>query len=210
MSEPAHMIQSPANSALDDHALDLLFRAARTHLKWTDRPVSEEALRQLHDVMKWGPTSSNCQPMGILFLASREAKERLRPALSPRNAAKILHAPVTAILGNDLRFYEYLPHVYPESPRAREMYVGSGKERLVHDTALRNGTLQGAYLIIAARALGLDCGPMSGFSNETVDREFFPEGSVKSNFLCSLGYGDPSGLSLRNQRFDFEEVCTVL
>ena len=193
---------------LDNDALDTLFRKARTHNVWLDQPVSDDLLHQIYDLLKWGPTSANSSPARILFLRSREAKERLRPALSPNNLDKTMKAPVTAIVAHDLKFYENLPKLFPNNPAAREWFSGSAQ--LAEITAFRNGTLQGGYLILAARALGLDCGPMSGFDNAKVDAEFFPGSSVKSNFLCNLGYGDVSKLFPRNPRLDFDEVCKVL
>jgi 3-hydroxypropanoate dehydrogenase len=197
-------------AALDNTALDTLFRAARTHISWTDLPVSDGTLRQLYDLMKFGPTSGNCLPARIVFLRSNEAKQRLLPALSPGNVDKTLSAPVTAIVGYDLQFYEHLPRLFPKNPDSKNNFLGDGKEQLIHDAALRNGSLQGGYFILAARALGLDCGPMSGFKNALVDKEFFADGPVKSNFLCNLGHGDPAKLFPRNPRFEFEEVCQIL
>jgi 3-hydroxypropanoate dehydrogenase len=193
---------------LDDKVLDILFRKARTHTFWQDKPVSDDLLRQVYDLMKWGPTSANCSPARILFLRTREAKERLRPALSPNNVDKTMQAPVTAIIAHDLKFYENLPRLFPNNPAAREWF--SGNPQLAEVTAFRNGTLQGGYLILAARALGLDCGAMSGFDNGKVDAEFFAGTSVKSNFLCNLGYGDASKLFPRNPRLDFAEACKLL
>jgi 3-hydroxypropanoate dehydrogenase len=193
---------------LDDQALDILFRKARTHIVWEDKPVSDELLRQVYDLMKWGPTSANCSPARILFLRTPEAKERLRPALSPTNVDKTMQAPVTAIIAHDLKFYENLPRLFPNNPAAREWF--SGNPQLAEVTAFRNGTLQGGYFILAARAAGLDCGPMSGFDNAKVDAEFFAGTSVKSNFLCNVGYGHASKLFPRNPRLDFDEACKLL
>jgi 3-hydroxypropanoate dehydrogenase len=207
---------------LTDETLDRLFRTARTYNAWLDRPVSDETLRQLYDLMKWGPTSANCCPARILFLRTPEAKERLRPALMPANVEKTMAAPVTAILSYDERFYEKLPRLFPHNPGMRDYFVNSPE--LTEITAFRNGTLQGAYFILAARALGLDCGPMSGFDNAKVEEEFFPVpadveaaaedvmpmGCIKSNFLCNLGYGDPAGLFPRNPRLEFDEACQLL
>lgn len=192
---------------LDDAALDLLFREARTHNRWQPRPVSETLLRAVWELAKMPPTSANCSPARILFVTSREAKERLKPALSTGNRDKTMQAPVTAIIGYDLEFYEKLPVLFPHED-ARSWFVG--KPKLIETTAFRNGTLQGAYFILAARALGLDCGPMSGFDNALVDAAFFPGGTVKSNFLCNLGYGDPAGVRPRNPRLAFEEACRIL
>ena len=193
---------------LDDEALDIVFRKARTHIFWLDKPVSDDLLRQVYDLMKWGPTSANCSPGRILFLRTPEAKERLRPALSPNNTDKTMKAPVTAIIAHDLKFYENLPRLFPNNPAAREWF--SGSPPLAEVTAFRNGTLQGGYFILAARALGLDCGPMSGFDNAKVDAEFFAGSSVKSNFLCNVGYGDATKLFPRNPRLEFDEACKLL
>jgi 3-hydroxypropanoate dehydrogenase len=193
---------------LNDEALDILFRKARTHNVWLDKPVSDDLLRQVYDLMKWGPTSANSSPARIVFLRTPEAKERLRPALSPTNVDKTMQAPVTAILAYDPKFYERLPQLFPNNPAAREWFANS--PQLAEVTAFRNGTLQGGYFILAARALGLDCGPMSGFDNAKVDAEFFAGQTVKSNFLCNLGYGDASKLFPRNPRPDFEEACQLL
>lgn len=192
---------------LSDAGLDLLFREARTHSAWLAKDVSDVLLEAVYDLARLGPTSANCSPMRVLFLRSAEAKARLKPALSEGNVDKTMAAPVTAIVGYDLEFYEHLPRLFPHA-EARSWFAG--KPAHIQTTAFRNGTLQGAYLIMAARALGLDCGPMSGFDNEAVDREFFPEGKVKSNFLCNLGYGDPDKLFERSPRFDFDDVCKVL
>ena len=193
---------------LDAKALDQLFREARTHNAWTDRPVTDETLHQLYDLMKWGPTSANISPARLLFLKSKQAKEKLRPHLQAGNIDKTMSAPVVAILGHDLRFYEHMEKLFPHNPGARGWFEGN--DALIQASAFRNGTLQGAYLILAARALGLDTGPMSGFDNAGDDRTFFPEGHVKSNFLINLGYGDPKGLFPRSPRFAFGEVAKIL
>jgi 3-hydroxypropanoate dehydrogenase len=193
---------------LDDRALDVLFRQARTHDNWQSKPVSDETLHQLYDLMKWGPTSANCSPARILFLRSQEAKERLRPALSKANTDKTMLAPVTAIIAYDLTFYEMLPKLFPKDQTARSWFAG--KEPVIQATAFRNGTLQGAYLMFAARAVGLDCGPMSGFDIAKVDAEFFPGQPVKTNFLCNLGYGDKNKLGPQPPRMGFGEACKVL
>jgi 3-hydroxypropanoate dehydrogenase len=192
---------------LDDQALDTIFRKARTHTAWLDKPVSDDVLRQLYDLMKWGPTSANCSPARILFLRTKEAKERLKPALMPLNVDKTMAAPVTAIVGYDLQFYDHLPKLFPQNPAFRDIFVNSAE--LAQLTAFRNGSLQGGYFIVAARSIGLDCGPMSGFDNAKVDAEFFPP-TVKSNFVCNLGYGDDSKLYPRNPRLTFDEACKVL
>ena len=191
----------------DDKTLDLLLREARTHNVFTDQPVSEQTLHELHELAKWGPTSANSQPMRIVFVRSKAAKERLKPALSEANRDKTMKAPVTAIVAYDTRFFEHLPQVF-HNPDAINWF--KDKPALAETTAFRNGTLQAGYLILVARALGLDCGPMSGFDNAIVDREFFPDGRFKSNFLLNLGYGDASKLFPRNPRLTFEEQCRIL
>jgi len=210
------------SKVLNDEALDQLFRAARTHNAWLDKPVSDDTLRQVYDLMKWGPTSANSCPARFVFLRSQQAKERLRPALAPGNVEKTMKAPVTVIVAYDLLFYEKLPRLFPHSPAMRNLFAGN--PQLVEATAMRNSSLQGAYLMLAARATGLDCGPMSGFDNARVDEEFFgagkecegcdqeyfPAGHVKSNFLCNLGYGDRSKLFPRAPRLAFSEACTLL
>jgi 3-hydroxypropanoate dehydrogenase len=195
---------------LSDEALDIVFRNARTYIAWLDKPVGDDVLHDLYDLMKWGPTSANCCPARIVFVRTPKAKERLRPALAPNNVDKTMQAPVTAIIGYDLKFYENLPRLFPHNPGAREWF--SNAPDLAATTAFRNGTLQGAYFILAARSLGLDCGPMSGFDNAKVDAAFFSgEGApVKSNFLCNLGHGDPATLNPRGPRLAFDEVCRVL
>ena len=193
--------------ALTEDCLDTIFRKARTHTGWLNQPVNDDVLRQIYDLMKWGPTSGNCSPARILFLRTKEAKERLKPALMQGNVDKTMAAPVTAVIGHDLDFYEHLPRLFPNNPGFRDLFANSPE--LAQITAFRNGTLQGGYFILAARSLGLDCGPMSGFDNAKVDAEFFPP-NVKSNFLCNLGYGDDSKLFPRNPRHSFDEVCKLL
>jgi 3-hydroxypropanoate dehydrogenase len=158
--------------------------------------------------MKWGPTSANCSPARLLFVQTRQAKERLRPALSSNNADKTMAAPVCAVIGYDTRFYEHLPQLFPANPDMQKRFAEAPD--LAASTAFRNGTLQGAYFIIAARSLGLDCGAMSGFDNAKVDAEFFPDGRVKSNFLCNIGYGDPASIRPLSPRFTFSEACSIL
>ena len=192
---------------LDAHALDVLFREARTHNGWLDKEVPDALLRELFDLVKMGPTSANCSPARFVFIKSKEAKERLRPCLSAGNLEKTMAAPVTVIVAHDMEFYEKLPFLFPHTD-ARSWFAGN--EDNIKKTAIRNGTLQGGYLIMAARALGLDCGPMSGFNNSKVDAEFFPDGKVKSNFLINLGYGDASKLFNRSPRFAFEDACQLL
>ncbi|MDE1898809.1 MAG: malonic semialdehyde reductase [Xanthomonadaceae bacterium] len=192
---------------LNDAALDQLFRNARTHNAWLPREVSDAQLRQIYDLAKMAPTSANCSPARIVFVKTAAAKERLAPALSDGNRAKTLAAPVTAIVGTDAAFYEHLPKLFPHAD-ARSWFAGN--KALAEITAFRNGTLQGAYLILAARSLGLDCGPMSGFDNARVDAAFFSGTTVQSNFLINIGYGDASrDLFPRSPRFTFDEACSI-
>ena len=195
------------SNILSDTDLGILFRDARTHSAWLDKDVSPILLEAVYDLAKMGPTSMNCSPMRIVYLTTMEAKERLKPMLSTGNAEKTMAAPVTAVIGYDTRFFELLPKLFPHKD-ARPMF--EGKPQHIETTSFRNASLQGAYFIVAARAVGLDCGPMSGFDNAAVDAEFFPDGRVKSNFLCNLGYGDSSKLRPRSPRLDFEEACQVL
>ena len=205
------MTQIPENGVvpetLDDIGLDLLFRKARTYTAWLPKPVSEEQLHAIYDLFKWGPTSANSSPARILFLTSDEAKARLLPALAPNNVEKSKTAPVVAIIAYDIEFYEKLPELYP-AVDARAWFAG--KPDAIEATAFRNSSLQGAYFILAARALGLDCGPMSGFDPAKLDAEFFPDGKWKSNFVCNLGYGDATQLYPRNPRLSFEDACKIL
>jgi 3-hydroxypropanoate dehydrogenase len=194
-------------SLVSTAVLDRLFRVARSFNDFTDRPVTNDELHTLYDLAKWGPTTANSQPQRILFLRSAEAKDRLQPALSSQNKKKVLGAPVVAILAYDMRFFEHLPRMY-HNPAARSWYETTPEQ--IRTTAFRNATLQGAYLMLAARAIGLDCGPMSGFKNDVVDAEFFPDGQFKSNFLCCLGHGDPSTLLPRGDRFAFDEICRII
>ena len=193
--------------AIAPEALDALFREARTHNKWRDEPVTDETLRGLYDLLKMGPTSANSSPGRFVFLRSQAGKLRLKPALSALNVEKTMLAPVTVIVADDPRFYDHLPKLFPHVD-ARSWFAGNSA--LANTTAVRNGTLQGGYLILAARALGLDCGPMSGFDNDVVDREFFTHSGWKSNFLVNLGYGDPSELFPRSPRLAFDEACQIL
>jgi len=195
---------------LDDHALDQIFRQARTHSSWLPTPVSDETLRQIYDLMKFGPTSANTTPMRVVFVKSPQAKQRLKPALSPGNVEKTMIAPVCAIVADDMRFFEFVPRLFPHNPKFADLFTQPGREEFTRAHAFRNSTLQGAYLIIAARALGLDAGPMSGFDNAKVDAEFFPEGRYKSNFLVNLGYADHSKVHPRLPRLSFEEVCKIV
>jgi 3-hydroxypropanoate dehydrogenase len=193
--------------AINDEALDQLFRSARSQNKWQDKPVSSTILEAIYDLMRWGPTSANCSPARFVFVTTQEAKERLKPHLMAANVAKVMTAPVTAIIGYDLHFYEKLPFLFPHTD-AKSWFFGN--HPLIQTTAFRNGTLQGAYFMMAVRALGLDVGPMSGFNNEEVDKEFFPEGHVRSNFICAIGTGDPSGVFGRSPRLPFDEACRVV
>jgi 3-hydroxypropanoate dehydrogenase len=195
---------------LSGEDMDLIFRAARTQNGWQTEQVSDAQLRELYELMKWGPTTMNSGPARILFLRNREAKERLKPALSPGNVDKTMAAPVTAVIGYDTRFYELLPQLFPHNQNARAIFAGPDKKAHAETTAFRNGSIQGGYFIIAARAIGLDCGPMSGFDNAMVDAEFFAGTGVKSNFLCNLGRGDPSKVMPRNPRLAFDEACKLL
>jgi len=193
---------------VDQHCLDTLILKARTQNGWLDRPVTDEQLRRIYDIMKQGPTSANTCPARILFLRSPEAKARLLLALSPGNVDKTKAAPVTAIIGYDTRFYELLPKLFPHRPEMKNPYEANAN--LAETVAFRNGTLQGAYFMIAARAVGLDVGGMSGFDNAKVDAEFFPDGRVKSNFLCNIGHGDPTKVMAKLPRLEFDEACTLL
>ena len=192
---------------ISEAALDVIFRQARTHSAWLGKPVGDDLLRAVYDLAKLGPTSANCSPARVVFLTTPAAKERLAPALSPGNVDQVRQAPVTAIVAWDNEFYEHLPRLFPFAD-ARSWFAG--KPELIRETAFRNSSLQGAYLILAARSLGLDAGPMSGFDKPKVDAEFFPDGKWSSNFLCNLGYGDPSSLHPRAPRLEFEEACQVL
>jgi 3-hydroxypropanoate dehydrogenase len=192
---------------MTNDGLDLIFRKARTHSAWLDKPVDDALLRQVYDLAKLGPTSANMCPMRIVFVRSRVAKERLKPALDAGNVAKTMAAPVTAIIGMDIHFYEQLPKLFPHADA--KAWFKDLPDNVLEYIALRNASLQGAYLMLAARALGLDCGPMSGFDNAKVDAEFFAGTTVKSNFLCNLGYGDPAKLHPRSPRLEFEKACTI-
>lgn len=206
---------------VNNDTLDILFCKARTYSSWLPKPVPDDLLHELYETIKSGPTSANSCPARLVFVRSAAAKERLRPALAAGNVEKTMRAPVTVIIAYDLKFYEKLPKLFPHNPAMREIFAGN--PQLVEQTAKRNSSLQGAYLILAARALGLDCGPMSGFDNAKIDeeffaagkcepcgQEFFPAGHVKSNFLCNLGYGDPSTLQPRSPRLDFNEACSLM
>lgn len=192
---------------LDQHALDVLFNDARTHNAWLDKKVDESLLRKVYDLTKMAPTSANCQPLRVVFVSSEAGKKKMEPILAEGNRAKVLQAPVTAILGMDMKFYDELPRLFPHTD-ARSWFVGN--DELIKTTAFRNSSLQGAYFMLAARACGLDCGPMSGFDNAKMDEAFFAGTSIKSNFICSLGYGDASKLHPRSPRPTFDEFCSIV
>jgi len=200
------------HTPLSEAALDQIFRTARTYRRsadaWLPRPVSDEQIRAIYDLAKLGPTSANCSPARIVFVKSAEAKAKLGPTLGAGNLAQTMAAPVTAIVGSDHAFYDALPRLYKESPEARSWFAG--KPDVIAATAFRNASLQGAYLIIAARALGLDCGPMSGFHNDGVDALFFAGTAVKSNFLINIGYGNPAVIRPREERYAFDEACRIV
>lgn len=191
---------------LSNSALDALFREARTHHAWQPKDVPDALLQNIYELCKWGPTSANCSPMRVVFVKSKEAKERLAACLDPGNVAQTMAAPVTAVIGMDMEFYEQLPSLFPHAD-ARSWFAGN--EKKIYDTAFRNCSLQGAYFIVAARALGLDCGPMSGFDGAKMDDAFFPGTPVRSNFLCNIGYGEPSKLHPRGPRLAFGEACEI-
>ncbi len=192
---------------IDAAGLDLLFREARSQNKWKDEPVSDETLHELYDLLKFGPTSANSSPARFVFIRTKEGKERLAPALSSGNMAKTMSAPVTAIVAYDPKFFEKLPKLFPHNLDAASWFTSN--DSLAATTAFRNGTLQGAYLMIAARSLGLDVGGMSGFDNAKVDAEFFAYSGWRSNFLVNIGHGDPEGVFGRSPRLDFDEACLL-
>lgn len=192
---------------LSDAGLDQIFRHARTYRAWRPEPVSDVLLQAVYDLAKMGPTTVNSSPLRVAFLRSNEAKEKLRPALDAGNVDKTMTAPVTAVIAYDLAFYEHFPKLAPKRDGRK---IFAGKDALIEETAMRNGSLQGAYFIIAARALGLDCGPMSGFDRHQVDAAFFAGTTWRSNFLCNLGHGDPAALRPRAARLDFDEACRLL
>ena len=194
-------------SSLEDDALDLLFREARTHNGWSERPITEEQIQLLYELTISGPTTANSQPSRFIFCRSPESKERLIPCLAPGNVDKTRAAPLTVIIGYDMAFWEHLPRMFPHKDLTA-MYKGN--EPYIDVNGLRNSSLQGAYLIIAARAMGLDIGAMSGFNHEAIDREFFSDTSIKSNFLCNVGYGDTNALYNKLPRFEFEEICEII
>jgi 3-hydroxypropanoate dehydrogenase len=195
------------SKTINNQALDTLFRSARTYNHWLDRPVEAEQLRAIHDLLKMGPTSANCSPARFVFLQSPEAKQRLKPHLDAGNVDKTMAAPVTAIIAYDYDFYEHMPKLFPHTD-AKSWFAG--RPDFIKETADRNGALQAAYLFMAARALGLDCGPMTGFNPEGVKAEFFPDKNWKADILCNIGYGDDEGMFPRSPRFDFDEACEIL
>ena len=195
---------------LDDNAFDLLFRNARSQNGFTEDPVPDEKLRELYEIMKWAPTTMNTQPMRIVFIKSAEGKKRLEPALSPGNHDKTMAAPVCAIVAWDTQFYENLPRMFAHRPQAIDLFKGADKVAHAEKTAFRNASMQGGYFILAARAVDLECGPMSGFDNAKIDEAFFPDGRWKSNFLCTLGKGDASKVMGRLPRLSFDEACKIV
>ena len=193
---------------VSNEGLDLIFCTARTHSDWLDKPVEDELLTRVYDLAKMGPTSANMCPLRVVFIKSPEAKQKLKPCLAPGNVDKTMAAPVTALFGMDVRFYEMLPKLYP--PADAKAWFKDLPEPVLESMALRNASLQAAYCMLAARALGLDCGPMSGFDNAKADAAFFADTTVKSNFLCNLGHGDASKLFPRSPRLSFDEACKVV
>lgn len=198
---------NPAMPALEQSALAQLFTQARTHNAWLPDAIDDSWLRELYELMKWGPTSANCSPARFVFVKSAQARERLRPALDEGNLAKTMTAPVTVIVATDFEFYKNLPRLFPHAPDSRGWF--EGKPAVIETGGFRNATLEGAYLMLAARALGLDCGPMSGFNNALIDAEFFAGTAIRSNFLVNLGHGDPAALFPRSPRLSFEEACRI-
>jgi 3-hydroxypropanoate dehydrogenase len=198
------------STIISDSALDTIWRSGRSQNGWLDRPVTDAELTAVYDLTKWGPTSVNCQPMRIVFIRSDAAKARLKPLLAPGNVDKTMAAPAIALLGYDLAFYEQLPTQFPHNQTVKGWFEGPEKAAHAETTAFRNATLQGGYFILAARACGLDCGPMSGFDNAKADVEFFAGTKIKSNFLCGLGHGDTSKLFPRSPRLPFHEACKVI
>lgn len=198
------------SAVISHEALDVLFRKARTHVGWLNKPVTDEVLKSIYDLAKWGPTSANTMPMRIVFVRSPAAKERLKPFLDAGNVEKTMAAPVTAIFADDLQFYEFIPRLFPVAPAFKDVFANPANAERAKTHAFRNATLQAAYFIIAARAHGLDCGPMSGFDNAKLDAAFFPDGRLKSNFLMNIGYGDTSKLRPRLPRLEFDEACKIV
>ena len=198
----------PTRGTVSDADLDLLFREARTQNSWTPETVSEELLRRVYDLAKWGPTAANATPARFVFIVSPEAKAKLKPALSAANVDKTMTAPVNVIVGYDMKFYDHLPTLFPHVD-ARAWFVNQ-PETAIETGALRNSSLQGAYLMLAARSLGLDCGPMSGFDADKLNAAFFPDGQVRANFLCNIGYGDGQKVLTRLPRLSFAQACQII
>jgi 3-hydroxypropanoate dehydrogenase len=194
------------SSAVSTDALDQIFTLARSHYDWLDKPVSEEQVREIYNLMKMCPTSANSSPLRLVFVRSDEAKERILPYIMESNREKSRKAPICVILAMDTQFYDHIPDLFPHNPEARLWFAGN--DALIDETAVRNSSLQGAYFMLAVRAMGLDTGPISGFDAAGVDAEFFPDGRFKTNFLCNIGYGDPAALFDRSPRFDFDEACS--
>jgi 3-hydroxypropanoate dehydrogenase len=193
---------------LDDRGLDLIFRSARTQNSWLPEAISDDLLHKIYDLAKMGPTAANTSPARFVFVKSKEAKEKLKPALSPGNLEKTMAAPVTAIIGYDTKFYEHLPVLFPHNQTAKSWFEGNDPH--IMETAMRNSSLQGAYFIIAARSLGLDCGPMSGFDPAKLNAAFFPDGQIRANFICNLAYGDDKSVFPRSPRLSFEQACQIV
>ena len=196
-----------SGKTLDEQSLDILFRDARSHNGWLDKDVSDDDLHKIYELMKMGPTSANSSPARLVFVKSDKAKQRLKPCLSEGNVEKSMAAPVVVIIGMDMEFYEKLPKLFPHTD-ARPWFAGNPEK--IQENAFRNSSLQGAYFMMAVRSLGYDCGPMSGLDYDKLNNEFFPDGKVKCNFICAIGYGDESKLFPRHPRLDFDEACTVI
>ena len=187
---------------------EIIFSNARTYNDWQKKDISNKILNELYNLMKFGPTSANCSPSRIIFIKSPDAKERLKPFIIESNLEKTMTAPITAIIAFDVDFHKHLPKLFPHDLDAQNWFNYS--QEVAYTNAFRNSSIQGGYFIIAARMLGLDCGPMSGFDQNGLDKEFFPNSSIKSNFLCNIGYGDPTNIFKRSPRFEFDEVCEIL
>jgi 3-hydroxypropanoate dehydrogenase len=198
------------SNPISDAVIDQLFRTARTQNGWTSEPVTDAQIKALYDIYKMGPTSGNCQPARVIFVRTEAGKARLLPAMSPGNQEKTKTAPVTAIIGYDTHFYEHLPRLFPHNPAMKDMFAGPGKEGAAQAASFRNGSLQGAYLMIAARAIGLDVGAMSGFDAAKVDAEFWAGTAIKTNFICNIGHGDPAKVMGRLPRFEFDEINKIV
>jgi 3-hydroxypropanoate dehydrogenase len=197
-------------AVIPEQALDVIFRQARTHTVWLNKPVTDETLRGAYELAKLGPTSANTMPMRVVFVRSPEAKARLKPTLDAGNVDKTMAAPVTAIFAYDMKFYEFVPRLFPHAPKFGDAFADPKNSEHTKTHAFRNATLQSAYFLIAARAMGLDCGPMSGFNNSKLDAEFFPDGRWRSNFLMNLGYADASKVKPRLERLPFDEACRIV